>query len=126
MGTGIMIGFVNTTNLVVTPTFVILQFWPQFLEMRRSGAEPGTLSLLSLGLQATAMTSVAIRWLLRLGSPVWAPKPAPVWLYYTWGMYSFNYFLYAIGCAVLLAAYLFTSKKDGMHGGAGERAPLLP
>jgi hypothetical protein len=124
MGTGIFIGFTLIVNTWVALFFVLLQFYPQDLEMRRMSGTPVALSLLSLALQVVVILAVAVRWLLRLGAPTWGDQSVPLWYWYKWGNLPFSYILHGIGCAVLLAAYLVTGHRGGRHDVASE-APLL-
>jgi hypothetical protein len=142
-GNSLFIGFSLIINTWVALFFVLFQFYPQYLELRRkpSGITPGALSLLSLGLQSGVILAVGVRWLLRLGEPAWieelAQAPAkwrdrqqtraPLWLWYKWGEVPFSYLLHAIGCAILLAAYLVTKRGNGSERDArvSEEAPLL-
>ena len=114
-GTDILIALTTMTNRFAAPLFVVLQFYPQYLERRRSEGEPGCLSLLSLGLQSVVLAAVAFRWLLRLGEPTWSRHSAPLWLWYQWRELPFNYILHAVGCAVLLSAYLFGTSTSGQE-----------
>jgi hypothetical protein len=124
-GTDLFVGFSFIVNTWVALFFVLFQFYPQYLELRRMSGDPGVVSLLSLGLQAFVILAVAVRWLLRLGAPTWGNRPAPLSLWYQWGALPFNYILHGIGCAILLAAYLATVHRGGRHGVVGEEAPLL-
>jgi hypothetical protein len=124
MGKGIFVGFTLIVNTWVALFLVLFQFYPQYLEMRRMFGAPGALSLLSLALQAVVIFIVAVRWLLRLGAPTWGDQSAPLWYWYQWGNLPFSYILHALGCAVLLAAYLVTRHGGGGHDVASE-APLL-
>ena len=67
----IFLGLTLMANLVIAPFFVVLQFYPRYLEIRRSGGDPGSLSLLSLGSQALVIFAVGLRcccaWKNRLG-----------------------------------------------------------
>lgn len=123
-GNMLFVGFSLLVNTWVTLFFVILQFYPQYLEMRRMSGTPGSLSLLSLILQAVVILAVAIRWLLRLGRPTWEEPSVPLWYWYKWGNLSFSYILHAIGCAILVAAYLATGRRGERHDPESE-APLL-
>ena len=124
-GTDIFIGFSVMVNTWVALVFVILQFYPQYLEMREMSGAPEALSLLSLGLQALVIIAVAARWLLRLGAPTWEDQFAPLWYWYEWGELPFSYILHGVGCVILLAAYLIAGREDGVLGTASEETPLL-
>lgn len=120
--TDVIVGFSFIVNTWVALSFVLLQFYPQFLEWRRMAGQPGSLSLLSLGLQAAVLLAAAVRWLLRLGVPTWGNQPALLSMRYQWGALPFNYILHGVGYAILLAAYLIAGRgSDGRH----EEAPLL-
>lgn len=117
MGIGIFIGFSLVVNTWVALACVLLQFVPQYFEMRRMDGESGALSLASLALQAVVMLALARRWLLRLGE---APSelglrkmPWQLWWdwsreWYQWGQLPFSCFVYGFGCAVLVGAYFVT------------------
>ena len=124
-GSDIFIGFSVMVNTWVALVFVILQFYPQYLEMRQKSGAPEALSLLSLGLQAPVIIAVAVRWLLRLGAPTWEDQFAPLWYWYQWGALPFSYILHGVGCAILLTAYLIAGREDGVLGTASEETPLL-
>lgn len=126
MDSGIMIGLFNMINTVVAPFLAVLQFYPQFLEMRRSDYDPGSLSLRSLGLQVLIFTAVAVRWFLRLGAPAWEKSErVELWMWYVWGMLPFNYLIHAVGSAILLAGYILIHSGGGYDGLVNERLPLL-
>ena len=125
MGTAIFIGFTLIVNTWVALFFVLWQFYPQYLEMRRISGAPGALSVVSLALQAVVIIAIAVRWLLRLGAPTWGDQSVPLWYWYKWGNLPFNYILHGIGCAVLLSAYLVTWHGGGRHDLETEEAPLL-
>jgi hypothetical protein len=114
-------------NTWVGLVFVLLQFYPQYLEMRRMSGAPGSLSLLSLALQAVIILAVAVRWLLRLGPPTWGNQVAPLWYWYQWGELPFPYIIHAVGCAILLVAYPVTRRGREESGDflTGEAGPLL-
>jgi hypothetical protein len=110
-GNMLFVGFSLLVNTWIALFFVIFQFYPQYLEMRRMSGSPGSLSLLSLALQVVVIPAVATRWLLRLGRPTWQESSVPLWYWYKWGNLPFSYILHAIGCAILLAAYLVTGRR---------------
>ena len=120
-------GFTTIVNTWVGLLFVLLQFYPQFLEMKRMAGASGSLSLLSLSLQAVVFLAVAVRLLLRLGPPTWGDQNAPLWYWYQWGELPFPYVIHAIGCAILVVAYLITrrSRDKGGDFQIGEGRPLL-
>lgn len=125
MGRDIFIGLCGMLNHWLVPLFLLLQFYAQFLELRRSAGRPGALSLLFVGLELLVSTSMALRWFLRLRAPAWGNVPAPLSLWYQWGELPINLILHAIGCLVLLifyAAGLYSSDADGS---VSERVPLL-
>ena len=121
----ILLALVIMSNQVVAPCFVVLQFVAQYWEMRVQKGDPGALSLLSVGLQVPTMMALGYRWLLRLGNPTWGHAPAPAWLWYQWAFPSVNYVVHAVGCALLLACYLFSARGTAAHGGSEDRMPLL-
>ena len=123
-GNMLFVGFSLLVNTWIALFIVIFQFYPQYLEMRRMSGSPGSLSLLFLALQAVVILAVAIRWLLRLGPPTWEEPSVPLWYWYKWGNLPFSYILHAIGCAILLAAYLVTGRRGEGHDAESE-APLL-
>lgn len=127
MFTGIFMALVGMSNLVVAPCFGILQFWAQYREAKNQHGNPGALSLLSIGLQLLAMLILSVRWLLRLGSPPWGWDffPTDIRIWYEWSFPAINYFLYALGCALLLAFYAFTRQSRASPDDLEERAPLL-
>jgi hypothetical protein len=112
-------------NLAVAPCFVMLQFYAQYQEMRAQHGNPGALSLLSFGLQVPTMAALGFRWLLRLGDPTWGNMPAPIRLWYQWGFPAINYAIHALGCAFLLACYLFAGRATVEYGDSEDRVPLL-
>src|SRR5437016_3615843 len=71
MGPAIFTGFSAIVNTWVSLIFVAIQFYPQYLELRRQAGDPGALSLLTLGMQVVVLILVAVRWLQRLGGPTW-------------------------------------------------------
>lgn len=135
MGTDAIMALTNMTNTIVAPLFVILQFYAQYKEFRHQNGDPGTLSLLSLSLQALSAALLAYRWLVRLGTPDWIPgdytgAPFRVWfwdlvkVYYEWGLIAWNFGVHAFGCALLVAFYCFALGYEE-HGLVVEREPLL-
>lgn len=125
MGTAIFIGFTLIVNTWVALFFVLWQFYPQYLEMRRMSGAPGALSFVFLAFQAVVILAIAVRWLLRLGAPTWGDQSVPLWYWYKWGNLPFSYILHGIGCAVLLSAYLVTRHRGGRQDLETEAAPLL-
>lgn len=93
MGNAIFIGFTLIVNTWIALFFVLWQFYPQYLEIRRMSGATGALSLLSLAFQAVVIIAVAVRWLLRLGTPTWGEQSVPLWYWYKWGNLSFSYIL---------------------------------
>jgi len=67
--TGIPTALIGMTNRVVAPFFIFLQFCAQVQEFRRQNRESGSLSILSLVLQALVLALVSVRWFARLGLP---------------------------------------------------------
>ncbi|GAB7330626.1 hypothetical protein MBLNU13_g02199t3 [Cladosporium sp. NU13] len=55
-------GLIGMENRVVALIFTVLQLYGQVQEFRRHDREPGSLSILSLGLQALVMALVSVRW----------------------------------------------------------------
>jgi hypothetical protein len=91
---------------------VILEFYPQYREMRTQHGTPGSLSLFSLILQALFLGLIAIRWFLRLGTPTWESTPMPVyvWLEYfsmilQWAEVPILYTVNAVGNLFLFTLY---------------------
>jgi hypothetical protein len=110
LGTGLLVGFTTIANTWAGFVFVLLQFIPQYLEMRRVSAIPGSLSPLSLALQAVIILAIAIRWLLRLGPKTWGNQAALLWYWYQWGVLPSTYIIHAVGCAIWLALYSVTGR----------------
>jgi hypothetical protein len=125
LGADIFLGFSAMFNPWVGLIFVILQFYPQYLEMQRASGAPGTLSIHWLGYQAVAIIAVAIRWQLRLGEPTWGDQSAPQWYWYQWGGLPLRYFIHGVGSALLLVLYLVAGRGDGLLGISSEQTPLL-
>lgn len=144
-GLSIVAGLSYQINNWIGLFCVVLQFYPQYIEMKRMLGDPGALSLLSLGLQALALTGVAVRWFLRFGSltedfimpPAEELRRAPLmvrwctiwleglWEDYKWAALPINYILHSVGCAVLLRTYLLAGRGHGVLGLESEEAPLL-
>lgn len=124
MAADIFTGFGAIVNTWVSLVFVALQFYPQYVELRRQPGAPGALSLLALGMQALVLIAMAVRWLQRLGAPTWGNQAAPATLWYQWGWLPANFLLNGIGCAILLWMYL-SARRGGGVGLAGEERPLL-
>jgi hypothetical protein len=122
---GILIALINMSNLMVAPCFVVLQFVAQFWEMRAQNGNPGALSLLSIGLQVLTSAALGYRWFLRIGNPTWGNLPASAWLWYQWSFPAINYVAHAVGCAFLLACYVFAARRTAEHGDSEDRMPLL-
>ena len=112
-------------NRVVAPVFTLLQFYTQVQEFRRQNGGPGSLSLLSLGLQALVMALVSVRWFSRLGSPHYDPgdvdkmslvvrllEKLPI--LYAWGMLAINYAVCAVGYALLVCLYVLGQHHEGV------------
>jgi hypothetical protein len=111
-------------NRVVAPVSSLLQFYAQIKELRRQNSKPGSLSLLSLGLQALVVALVSARWFVRLGLPHYDPgdvdkMPLVVRLLetlpilYAWGMLAINYAACAIGYTLLICCYAFARHSEG-------------
>jgi len=124
MNLDIFTGFSAIINTWVSLIFVALQFYPQYLELRRQAGDPGALSLLTLGMQAVVLILMAVRWLQRLGAPTWGRQAAPASYWFQWGWLPFNYIVGGVGCAVLLGIYL-RARRGGMVRIVGEETPLL-
>ena len=86
---------------------------------------PGSLSLLSLGLQTLVMALVSVRWFARLGSPHYDAgdvdkMPFVVRLLetlpilYAWGMLAINYAACAVGYALLICCYALGRHGEGV------------
>jgi hypothetical protein len=123
-------------NRVVAPFFIFLQFCAQVQEFRRQNREPGSLSILSLGLQALVMALVSIRWFARLGSPRYdrggvdkIPLAVRLWdtmqILYAWGMLAINYAVCTVGYALLICCYVLGRRSEGVALVDGERSRLL-
>lgn len=131
MGRGIIMALIGMADLVVAPCCAYLQFFAQWWEMNAQNGAPGALSLLSIALQVLTMVALGIRWFLRLGHPPWGYRPlwgyrsAPLYIWYQWGFTAINYLLHAVGCAFLLACYLYAARGRVEHGNSGEQVPLL-
>ena len=114
-GNDIFAGFSAIFNTWICLLFVVLQFLPQFLELRRISGAPGSLSLLSLGAEAALLIKLGIRWWLRLGAPTWANQSFPLTLWYQWRWLPFNYLIDGVGRGILLAMYLQASSNRGTY-----------
>lgn len=123
--TGIPIGFIGMANRIVAPVFILLQFYAQVQEFRRQNGEPGSLSLLSLGLQTLVMALMSVRKFARLGSPHYDAgdvdkMPFVVRLLETlpilhaWGMLAINYAACAVGYALLICCYALGRHGEGV------------
>jgi hypothetical protein len=133
--TDVPMTLIDMANRAVAPISLLLQFYAQFRDFHRQNGESGSLSLLSLGLQAFVMLLVSIRWFVRLGTPhydrgdvdkmsllvhLWDTLP----ILYAWGMLAINYAACAIGYALLFCCYTLGRQSEGVVID-GERARLL-
>jgi hypothetical protein len=125
MNLDIFTGFSAIINTWVSLIFVALQFYPQYLELRRQAGDPGALSLLTLGIQAVVLILLAVRWLQRLGAPTWGRQAAPASYWFQWGWLPFNYIVGGVGCTVLLGMYLWARRGGGRVRIVGEETTLL-
>src|ERR1700722_15119272 len=123
MNVDIFTGFSAIINTWASLIFVTLQFYPQYLELRRRAGDPGALSLLTLGMQAVVLILIAVRWLQRLGAPTWGRQAAPASHWFQWGWLPFNYIVGGAGCTVLLGMYL--RARRGGRVRIGEEETLL-
>lgn len=123
-------------NRVVAPVFILLQFYVQVQEFRRQDRESGSLSILSLVLQALVLALVSTRWFVRLGSPHYdrgdvdkMPLVVRLWdtlqILYAWGMLAINYAMCAVGYALLICCYILGRRSEEVVFVDGERSRLL-
>ncbi|KAF2832442.1 hypothetical protein CC86DRAFT_377606 [Ophiobolus disseminans] len=120
----IFTGFSAIVNTWVSSLFVILQFYPQYLELQRSHGDPGVLSLLALCMQGVVFVLLGVRWLQRLGASTWGGQSAPLSMWFQWGWLPFNYFVGALGEVALLVLYSRARRPRGSLQ-AGEETPLM-
>ena len=129
-GWSILMGLSSILSDWLSPLFVLLRLYPQFLEM---GQHSGTFSPFSFAMQALVFIAVGVRWFVRLGQTMWGRRyiqyiPPRYWLdytysplgaWYSWGRLPLNLFLDGIGCTVLVAIYL----RLGSNSSGGSSTP---
>lgn len=133
---GIPTALIGMANRFVAPVFIFLQFYVQVQEFRRQNREPGTLSLLSLVLQALVLAFVSVRCFIRLGSPHYDrgdvdKMPLVVHLLdtlqilYACGTLAINYAVCAVGYTLLICCYVLGRRSEEVVFVDGERSRLL-
>ena len=116
MGNGFLVGISFVFGTWICLFFLIVQFYPQIHEIRRfaalgssPGAGAGALSIPSLSLRTLTSFVLAFRWMQRLGMPRgWLTRPPALVMWYQWGFLPANHVIEGVGCAVLVAMYMWS------------------